>query len=295
MKRIVAVSIFLFFVLHSSFGAPIPGQVRKAVGFIFVPGPNDQRMPNGTCFFVYVKDQTHTGRGWGYLVTAKHVLQDTSDAFYPKVWVRLNKKSGGVENFELPLASSGTSRNIFIHPDSSVDLAVVPVAEPDPNVYEVSAIDEDLLTSEKDFSALNIREGSDIFFTGMFLPYIGANRNYPIVRFGKVALLTDEKVMWNQVPTDLYLIETLSFGGNSGAPVFFYLGTDREPGSIMVGAPILKLAGIMEGFFNDFEPIAVVETRAVPVSKLNSGIAAVTPAYKLHQILYSQELQNTRK
>ncbi len=265
MKRITVVSIFLFFALYRSFGTPIPDQVKKAVGFVFVPGPSNQRLANGTCFFVFVKDQAYPGKGWGYLVTAKHVLQDTSGAFYPRVWVRLNKRTGGVENFDLLLSTSGTSKNIFIHPDSSVDLAVVPVAEPDPTIYEIAGIDEDLLTSQRDFSALSIREGSDVFFTGMFLPYLGANRNYPIVRFGKVALLTDEKVTWNQVPTNLYLIETLSFGGNSGAPVFFYLGSDREPGTLTVGAPILKLAGIMEGFFNDFEPIAVVETRTVPV------------------------------
>ena len=290
--------LFVYFLLVPSpqtCAAPIPDPVKKVIGFIFVSGANNQLLPNGTCFFLVVRDPKKPETGWGYLVTAKHVLQDPSGTFYPKVWVRLNKLAGGVESFEVPLVTSGISKSVFVHTDSSVDLAVVPVAQPDPKTYDVSALPEEILTSQKDFGELHIKEGSDVFFTGMFLPHLGAAKNYPIARFGKVALLPEEKVVWNQIPTDLYLIETLAFGGNSGAPVFFYLGNDRDPAVFNVGPPVLRLAGIMEGFFNEFEPVGVVETRPVAVSKLNSGIAAVTPAYKLHEILFSPELQQYRR
>jgi len=294
MKRLLGPLVLWFLVAGVACAANIPEQVKKAIGFIFVPGPTAQPVPNGTCFFVFVKDEAHPDRGWGYLVTAKHVVQQEG-VFYPNVWVRLNKKAGGVESLVLPLVLNGPQKNVFVHEDSSVDLVVVRVPQPDPTKYDVFALPQELLTSQHDFDELKISEGSDVFFTGMFLPHIGANKNYPVVRFGRVALLSDERINWDSVAMDLYLIETLSFGGNSGAPVFFYLGGDRTPGVIEFGPPILKLAGIMKGFFGELEPIGVVETRPTPASRANVGIAAVIPAYKLHDILNGSELQDQRK
>jgi len=68
---------------------------------------------------------------------------------------------------------------------------------------------------------------------------------------------------------DLYLIEAGSYGGNSGSPVFFYLGSDREPGSIVIGSPIFKLVGVIQGTFLDAHEIRVVETKEVPIAVLS--------------------------
>jgi hypothetical protein len=266
--------LLLVVITQISYAISIPSEVKNTIGFVFVPNANGEPTPNGTCFFVFVKDKEHPERGWGYMVTAKHVLQPTGGVFFPRVWIRINKKTGGTESLPIVLNPFGPQKNVFVHQDNAVDIAVVPIRQPDATVYDLQAISDEFLVSEKDFETLHIREGSDIFFLGMFLPHIGVNRNYPIVRFGKVALLTNEKVSWEGVLMDLYLVETFAFGGNSGSPVFFYLGSDREPGSLIVGPPVLKLAGILKGYFGDLEPIGVVETRPVPVSKLNSGIAA---------------------
>jgi hypothetical protein len=243
---------------------------------------------------VGVENKASPGTAWGYLVTAKHVLKDVHGNYFTTVWVRINKQAGGVESLSVTLVPSGPNKNVFVHDDASVDLVVIPVSQPDPKVYELVVVEDTLLSSKQDFKDLGIGEGSDVFFTGMFLPHLGTNRNYPIVRFGKVALLSEEKISWNGTPTELYLMETLAFGGNSGSPVFFYLGLDRLPGSLVVGAPTLKMAGVVLGFFNDLEPIVAIETNSVAVAKLNSGIAAVIPAYLLHEILYGQELKAKR-
>ena len=115
-----------------------------------------------------------------------------------------------------------------------------------------------------------------------------------IVRFGQVALITEEKIDWKGEKTDLYLIEAGSFGGNSGSPVFFYLGSEREPGSIIVGPPVLKIAGVMQGTFLDAQEIKVAQTKATPFSLSNMGIAAVVPCYKLYEILHSEEIKKIR-
>ena len=107
--------------------------------------------------------------------------------------------------------------------------------------------------------------------------------------------MTPERISWNGVKTELYLVESGSYGGNSGSPVFFYLGADRSPGGITVGPPELYLAGVMKGAFQEGRPIRAVPTSDTPISVANIGIAAVVPASKLREILYGAELKRTRQ
>jgi hypothetical protein len=80
----------------------------------------------------------------------------------------------------------------------------------------------------------------------------------------------------------------------AGAPVFFYQGAERAIGSINVGPPVIKLAGVMMGTFIEGNPIREVETNPQALSIANVGIAAVTPSYFLHDILYSEKLRRLR-
>jgi hypothetical protein len=274
--------------------APVPSEIKSVVAFIFITNVEGKLIPNGTGFFVGVKNPSTPNSFSVYLVTAKHVLYKpkTTD-FFDKVFVRLNKKEGGSQIGSIPLIATGDQRNVFMHSDSSVDIAVIPFL-PDQNKFDFKFLPDDMITTKETYKELKIREGSDVFFTGLFTPYPGAERNYPVVRFGKVALVTEEQIEWQGKLMELYLIEAGSYGGNSGAPVFFYLGSDREPGSIVVGTPILKLAGVMQGTFLDAHEIKIVETKKVPVAVSNMGIAAVVPGYKLHELLFSNELKEKR-
>lgn len=274
--------------------APIPPEIKSVVAFIFVKNEEGKLIANGTGFFVGVKNPSNPDSFSVYLVTAKHVLckQNTTD-FLDMVFVRLNKKEGGSQIGVIPIIAEGKKRNVFTHSDSSVDIAIIPFL-PNQEKFDFKFLPEDMITTKEAFKELKIREGSDVFFTGLFTPYTGSERNYPIVRFGRVALVTDEKIEWQGKLMDLYLIEAGSYGGNSGSPVFFYLGSDREPGSIVIGSPILKLAGVMQGTFLDAHEIKVFETKKVPIAVSSMGIAAVVPGYKLHEILFSDELKEKR-
>lgn len=277
-----------------SMASPIPSEIKSVVVFIFVKNEEGKLFANGTGFFVGVKNTSNPYFFSVYLVTAKHVLykSNTTD-FLDKVFVRLNKKEGGSQIGVIPIITEGEKRNVFTHSDSSVDIVVISCL-PDQEKYDFKFLTDDLITTKEAFKELKIREGSDVFFTGLFTPYMGSERNYPIVRFGRVALVTDEKIEWQGKLMDLYLIEAGSYGGNSGSPVFFYLGSDREPGSIVIGSPILKLAGVMQGTFLDAYEIKVVETKEIPIAVSSMGIAAVVPGYKLHEILFSDELKGKR-
>jgi hypothetical protein len=52
----------------------------------------------------------------------------------------------------------------------------------------------------------------------------------------------------------------------------------------------------MRGRFNDIQPVRIIQnpTAAIPVTTPNIGIAAVTPSYFLHEILFSDELKKLR-
>lgn len=288
----IALSVLLGW--EAAVAAVIPPEVKTVVAFVFIPGKQPgEVIPYGTAFFVGVKNRKNSERSYVYLVTAKHVLQSIDKAWLPKIMLRLNTKHGEAEMVEVPVLLSGDNKTVFLHPDLSVDIAVIPVL-PDPSKFDFKILPEDMITTDKDFKDLKITEGSEVFFTGLFSPYVGTRRNYPVVRFGRVSLITEEKIKFVDQEAQLYLIESGSYGGNSGSPVFFYLGSDRIPGSLILGPPVLKLAGVMSGFFLDRQPVGLIETSKVPVAPSNMGIAAVVPAYKLHEILFGPELKKQR-
>jgi hypothetical protein len=182
-------------------------------------------IPYGTGFFVGVKNDTGTVI-YGYLVTAKHVLKDGHGNDFSRVYLRLSKLAGDAEFIPLDLAQSG-QRTVFTHPDPSVDIAVVP-ALPPADIFDSKAIPDDMLSTKATFDEFNIAEGSDVFFVGLFTTYYGEHKNNPIVRFGHVAMFPDDPIAWidyegqPEQHAQLYLVETLSYGGNSGSPVFFH-------------------------------------------------------------------------
>jgi hypothetical protein len=289
------VAIAIAFASRSAvMGTPIPGEVKKVVAFVYLKDAKGALVPNGTEFFVGIPLESDASRFFVYLVTARHVVAESETGpLLAKVWLRLEKKSGGTEVFEVPLISAGEHQTVFLHPDPTVDLAVIPVFL-DQTKIEFRFLPASLVTSREDFASLRIAEGSDVFFTGLFTPHLGQQKNYPVVRFGRVALLSEEKVSWNGVPTDLYLIESLSSGGNSGSPVFLYLGADRTPGSLVVGTPDLRLAGVMKGAFQEGQPVRFAQTSSIPINLSNIGIAAVVPSYHLREILFGAELAKLR-
>lgn len=306
MNRLIFIAIVIAMSCVPARAAPLPPDISKIVTFIFLADAagnvakdeSNKPIPYGTGFFVGIKigDGSHMS---GYFVTAKHVLKDQLGHDLKRVYVRLNSKEGDAKFAPLDLIENNVSR-VYTHTDPTVDLAVVPVA-PDEKIFDFKMIDEELLTTKESFNELKISEGSDVFFVGLFVSFYGQHKNFPIARFGRVAMISGEKVPWQDGPTepvqeaDLYLLETQSYGGNSGSPVFFYLGHDRVPGQLYMGVEI-RLAGVMRGTFLNGSPIQFRQspTATIPFSTQNIGIAAVTPSYLLHEILYSEPLLKWR-
>jgi hypothetical protein len=260
-------------------------EIKKSVSFIYSYDEKQNPVPIGTGFFVGVKmhntDQFHV-----YFVTAKHVVQDKQKKYLSKIFLRLNQLNGDAGLIPL------NDLTFIEHDDNDVDLAIFNYL-PDQKKYDFRFVQDELIASKDVIEKHKIAEGDEVFFAGLFTSHIGQKRNQPITRFGKVALMSEEKIEWREPEypaklMDLYLLECQSFGGNSGSPVFFHLDPLRNLQELNDGRSKTFLAGIMTGSFLQGSQIQILQTSPNLISLQNLGIAAVTPAYKLHEILCSQ-------
>lgn len=271
-------------------------EIKKCTTFIFLEKQQEKLVPNGTGFFVGVKNEENTNVYNVYLVTSKHVLQDEKGNYFPSIVIRLNKLDGTSQLIKIEL---NKNIEIFTHTDEDIDIAIFNCV-PDQKVFDFKFIQDDLISTNEIVEKNEIAAGDEVFFTGLFTSHLGQKRNQPIVRFGRVALISDEKIEWKEKDKpaklfDLYLLECQSYGGNSGSPVFFQLNPLRKPGQLSLGGPIIFLAGIMKGSFLTGSELQITDVTNKIFSLQNIGIAAVTPAYKLHEILFSDKLKELRK
>lgn len=249
----------------------------------------------GTGFFYKMPLEEFTERTTGYLVTAKHVLKDETGNYLDKIFVRLNKKQGGTDYLSVELKN-----NIFTHSDESVDLAVIPCL-PSTDIFDYSNMQSKQIGGKDLIQKNKIIEGDNVFFVGLFLGHKGQKRNIPIFRYGKVALLTDEKISWKEDPyeiprhTELHLIDCQTFDGNSGSPVFFSTRGRFEEDDIPKGPEAVIFAGVICGSYNEKGEVREEHKISNFTYFENQGISAVTPAYKLKEIIFSDQLKNQRK
>ena len=274
---------------------------RKTVAFVTVIYASGASLSAviGTGFFVSVEDKRlGENLSFGYFVTNRHVAQPGIELGTPhdpaQVRLRLNLKipEGGNDSIEQPVALGG-SVHWYFPEDSSVDLAVIPIA-PDVVRYDYLTIPTSAFATEDHIKSESIDVGDQVIFTGFFSSFPGQKRIEPIVRQGILAMMPDEPMQTTlHKPGRLYLADAHAFHGNSGSPIFVSLGGARR-GSFFSGERYLLL-GIISGYFPESAgytvPAAAVLTAEVHD---NSGIAAVVPADELMKLLNCRALQGLR-
>lgn len=265
-------------------------KIKECVAFIFVK-EGDEYQAIGTGFFIGIKQESTSI----YFVTAKHVLLPNGN-LYPEIYIRLNRKSSNPEYKELNLAKD----NILMHPeDENVDIALFPFS-PQVDIYDFLYISAEELLATKDIADKKMVEGDQVFFAGLFEDHPGRGRNYPILRFGKVSLLMDEKIEVNAYNEQekwahVYLFEIQSSGNNSGSPVFFEVPrARRDERESQSGHVEIYLIGVLKGHYYDLRFPNVWKTSGKIRLELNMGIAMVTPSYLLQEILFSKKAKKQR-
>jgi len=112
----------------------------------------------------------------GYLITARHVITDRKTGrYYPRIWYRLNLLGGGTDTQERYVSDKGPEKNLAFHPDEAVELAAISVI-PEENKHDFRVVGEGDLISERQLVDLDIKEGTEMFFIGLFSQFLGTRK-----------------------------------------------------------------------------------------------------------------------
>lgn len=264
----------------------ISENARRTVVFFGAPSPKTGGIEyRGTGFLVTYKEEN---RGFGYLVTARHVAEKVNAA--DQAVVRLNTKDASSVTLEMD--------DVIwtYHPDPDVDVAVMPcnISQDDYDVGYYNLLD--LVT--RDSGPFRVQCGDPICIIGLFRLHSGSQRNVPIVHSGNIALLPDPK---EPIPIidpagvvhemEAYLVEAQTLEGLSGAPVFqrevvmtkLWPDHNGGPALLVTGAQLLGVysgawAGNPSPTLSDEKNLST--DRRVPV-----GMGIVVPGEKILEII----------
>jgi hypothetical protein len=275
----------------------VPDQVLKCVAFI---GEVTHRDEHGevfgdlvaTGFFVSVRSSHFPELRHVYFVTAKHVAVDLKDR---ELYILVNSKDGP------PIRLTDYRPYWFFHPtDDKADVVLLEVAE-QLNADYMAVLTKDFVTEEDISRREWVDVGDEIFVTGLFTLAPGQRRNTPIVRTGNVAMIPMEQIQTELGFSDVYLVEGRSIGGLSGSPAFvrrtetFKIQLpDKRITEVNCPGPF-KLLGLMQGHWL-IDPSEANNPAIRHVQKgVNAGIAIVTPAAKIMEILNQPAMMKIRE
>jgi hypothetical protein len=238
---------------------------------------NEELVPIGSGFSLVIVQKEST---FWYLVTCKHIVKPLLDTG-ENIYARFNRSD------EMAVAAKPLQGNWHFHPDACVDLAVLQ-CPPGGGALEVIAMDADsLLTPNRSLvTGYTLKEGDGVFFSGLFEFYTGDRRNIPILRFGRVAMLTNENLPGKFGLARYHLLEIQAFPFNSGSPVFTMHPTVRGVDHSIVG--------VIAGFFPERQRARITET-GEPVVFTHLGISSAVPAEAVAEILNSDALMRDRE
>jgi len=252
----------------------------------------------GTGFFVGYPDVRLTPRLYGYFVTAKHVLRDFDGTFLPSIRLRINVNDTSADPafdfLDLPVTDS-KGNLLWLHSGNDADDVVATPIAVDQSKFAMKVIPLDMFVDDATLKTSAVEEGDSLYFIGLMAQYYGAKRNFPVIRRGTLALMTDEKIATPTGEQQAFIAELQSWPGNSGSPVFLSLGGLRGS-SLMLGQK-LNLLGILAGGFLNELPFDLV-TGAQQVSLGNDasvGVSYIVPAMRITELLKSGPAQAERE
>jgi hypothetical protein len=302
-----------FLVLSSTIAnAQDATELKKIVGFAFgtvhprtsdgTPAKGADGKPlviygaMGTVFFVTYPD----ARGgpdfqFAYIVTAKHVLKDADGSFLKSLDLRLNLRSPGAEGYdfirEIPVTDDRGNLVWLRDPDDAVDVAALPYL-PAIEKYDFKSIPFGMFVDDKLLKSSNVGEGDQVLFVGLMAQYYGKHRNYPVIRRGTLALMTDEKIDTPTGSQRAFIAELVSWPGNSGSPVLLNLGGLR--GNTLSVGNTLHFLGLLSGSFLNRAQFTTLDATVTSGDSMNTGVTFIVPAEQIAAVLKSPAAQALR-
>ncbi|MBP8116527.1 MAG: trypsin-like peptidase domain-containing protein, partial [Nitrospira sp.] len=241
------------------------------------------------------------GRQESWLVTAKHVFLDPPDHWQPSTLGIVFPQTPGrrvKQGLEIPLQLTEAGRRCWYpHPDKAVDLACLPLSftmrQPKPGAPS-SITWMDIATTAE------LYEGVPIMVLGYPAAFDIPDSPRAIVRQGIVSWVSPTRP-----GSEVFLIDSHVFPGNSGGPVFrLPITIDRE-GHLTAGGAVTLLGIVTQARIQSLPLLAggnhvdlylQGKTRSEPLltpSFLSLGL--VEPAYRIKQLLVSATRRHHRR
>lgn len=225
--------------------------------------------PLGTGFFV--KDSLLT-RNELVLVTCSHLIENKKYlCFRMNVWSEADNALKS-DTFLIPLFHPKTGDALW-RADSLADVAIVPLLDFRRRfLADVPAFSATVIGKSSD-----LKVGDAVAFLGFPFGITDVLKNTPLLRYGRVALLSADFLSHGQV-----VLEAYSLGGNSGSPVFLSPSLYKD-GVLAVFSP--RLIGIMTAHFNN--PAAVRDTsgKVIGIADYHSGLSQMSAIDTIIELL----------
>jgi hypothetical protein len=275
-----------------------------------VQDAKDGARQGGSGFLVGVPSQRFPDLSFVYAVTNWHVARKAKSPV-----IRMNRKDGGTECFATELGQWKQ------HPDGD-DVACFHIS-PDVERMKFISIRASMFVTQDLISREDIGIGDDVFMIGRFINHDGKQRNSPAVRFGNVAMMATERIETEYgVQQESLLVEVRSLPGYSGSAVFLFSSTPmNDMSQTRFGTPMNApnppfSAALADAAFKQMSPkgpyllgidfchlnnqIRVRDKQGEELEegwivKENTGMAGVIPAWKIHELLFCDELSEQRR
>jgi len=270
-------------------------RTRRSVAFLMLKDSAGELIPVGSAFVIGA--WAGVDRRALYVVTTQHLVQQ---AGRNTLHLRLRREDN--EPVDVPYEPE----HWILH--DSADVAIARFAG-DTSLVESISLEQEMADREwlleKDVDA-----GAEVFSVGLFVAGVpGESREQwvapvPVARFGNIAMMPGDKIPVEILPNTLtyveaFLVEARSFGGVSGSPVYVYLqgGHNRAYGPFLPGFG--RLLGLVSGHWDIPSKVAMPSDWPTnisdAISMLNAGMAIVTPAQAIVDILRGDELLRERQ
>jgi hypothetical protein len=250
----------------------------------------DGKAAGGSGFLVLVQSKGLPEYGYVYAVTNKHVVEQGART------IRFNTNEGGIDLLE-------THIDDWERP-SADDLAVMMLPLGDNRKHNVVA--EDRFVTKELIDGTRIGPGDEVFLVGRFMDHQGLQCNTPSVRFGNISMMPGEPVRRSdQSKQESFLVDLRSLSGYSGSPAFVYISPAELPyRRVKPGAEIYGcgpwLLGVDWGHLPNWLDLVYKSDKGskhpdgLGVAS-NAGMAGIVPAWKLTELLHSEDLERQRQ